>query len=157
MSRTYSDDLLRKVGELASRYPRKEAALIPVLRLVQGETGCLSPEEEGFVARELGLAPIRVREVVTFYTMLTRRPLGKYHIQVCENLSCSLTGAAAVLDHLRKRLGIGAGETTPDNRFTLTTVECLGACEQAPCMMINAEYHTGLDPAEIDRILAGLD
>ena len=157
MSRAYSDALLRRIDELASRYPKKEAALIPVLRLVQEETGCLSPEEEGFVARKLGLAPIRVREVVTFYTMLTRRPLGKYHIQVCENLSCFLGGGPAVLDHLRKRLGIGAGETTSDGRFTLTTVECLGACDQAPCMMINSEYHTGLNPAEIDRILAGLD
>ena len=157
MSRTYSDELLRRIDELASRYPKKEAALIPVLRLVQEETGCLSPEEEAFIAQKLGLALIRVREVVTFYTMLTRRPLGRFHIQVCQNLSCSLAGSSSVLDHLRKRLGIGAGETTPDRRFTLTTVECLGACDQAPCMMINAEYHTRLNPAEIDRILAGLD
>ncbi len=157
MSRTYSDTLLLKIDELAARYPKKEAALIPVLRLVQEEAGCISPDEEEFVARSLGLKRMRVREVVTFYTMLTRRPLGKYHIQVCANLSCSLLGSSAVLDHLQKKLGVGVGETSPDRKFTLTTVECLGACDRAPCMMINADYYTNLSPAEIDRILAGLD
>jgi NADH-quinone oxidoreductase subunit E len=157
MSRTYSDGLLRRIDELCARYPKTEAALIPLLRLVQEETGCLSPEEEGFVARRLGLKPMRVREVVTFYTMLSRRPLGKYHIQVCSNLSCSLLGAAALLDHLKTRLGIGVGETSADRKYTLTTVECLGACDRAPCMMVNDDYHTNLSPAEADRILAGLD
>jgi NADH-quinone oxidoreductase subunit E len=157
MSRPYSDTLLRKIDELASRYPKKEAALIPVLRLVQEETGCISSEEEEFVAESLGLKKMRVREVVTFYTMLTRRPLGKYHIQVCDNLSCSLLGAAALLDHLQKKLGVRVGETSPDRKFTLTTVECLGACDQAPCMLVNTDYYTNLSPAEVDRILAGLD
>jgi NADH-quinone oxidoreductase E subunit len=157
MSRAYPDTLLRKIGELAARYPKKEAALIPVLRLVQDEAGCISPDEEEFVARTLGLKKMRVREVVTFYTMLTRRPLGKYHIQVCTNLSCSLLGSATLLDYLQKKLGIGVGETSPDRKFTLTTVECLGACDQAPCMMVNTDYHGNLDPAAIDRILNGLD
>jgi NADH-quinone oxidoreductase subunit E len=157
MSRTYSDTLLLRIDELAARYPKKEAALIPVLRLVQEEAGCISPDEEEFVARSLGLKRMRVREVVTFYTMLTRRPLGKYHIQVCANLSCSLLGSAALLDHLQKKLGVAVGETSPDRKFTLTTVECLGACDRAPCMMVNTEYFTNLSPAEIDRILAGLD
>ncbi len=157
MSRAYPDTLRRKIGELAARYPKKEAALIPVLRLVQDEAGCISPDEEEFVARTLGLKKMRVREVVTFYTMLTRRPLGKYHIQVCTNLSCSLLGSATLLDYLQKKLGIGVGETSPDRKFTLTTVECLGACDQAPCMMINTDYHGNLDPAAIDRILNGLD
>jgi len=157
MSRAYPDTLLRKIDELAARYPKKEAALIPVLRLVQEEAGCISPDEEAFVARTLGLKKMRVREVVTFYTMLTRRPLGKYHIQVCANLSCSLLGSATLLDYLQKKLGIGVGETSPDRKFTLTAVECLGACDQAPCMMVNTDYHGNLDPAAIDRILAGLD
>ena len=157
MSRAYPDTLLRKIDELAARYPKKEAALIPVLRLVQDEAGCISPDEEEFVARTLGLKKMRVREVVTFYTMLTRRPLGKYHIQVCTNLSCSLLGSATLLDYLQKKLGIGVGETSPDRKFTLTAVECLGACDQAPCMMVNYDYHGHLDPAGIDSILAGLD
>lgn len=157
MRRPYSETLLRKIDELASRYPKKEAALIPVLRLVQEEAGCLSPDEEEFVAQTLGLKRMRVREVITFYTMLTRRPLGKYHIQVCTNLSCSLLGSATLLEYLQKKLGIGVGETSADRKFTLTPVECLGACDQAPCMMVNTEYHGNLDPEEIDRILAGLD
>jgi len=157
MRRPYSETLLRKIDELASRYPKKEAALIPVLRLVQEEAGCLSPDEEEFVAQTLGLKRMRVREVITFYTMLTRRPLGKYHIQVCANLSCSLLGSATLLEYLQKKLGIGVGETSADRKFTLTPVECLGACDQAPCMMVNTEYHGNLDPEEIDRILAGLD
>ena len=157
MSRAYPDTLLRKIDELAARYPKKEAALIPVLRLVQEEAGCISPDEEAFVARTLGLKKMRVREVVTFYTMLTRRPLGKYHIQVCTNLSCSLLGSGALLEYIQKKLGIGVGETSPDRKFTLTTVECLGACDQAPCMMVNTDYHGNLDPAAIDRILNGLD
>lgn len=157
MSREYPDALRRKIGALAARYPKKEAALIPVLRLVQEEAGCISPDEEEFVARILGLKRMRVREVVTFYTMLTRRPLGKYHIQVCANLSCSLLGSATILEYLEKRLGIRVGETSPDKMFTLTTVECLGACDQAPCMMVNTDYYGHLDPAEIDRILAALD
>ncbi len=157
MSREYSKALLRKIAELMARYPKKEAALIPVLRLVQDEAGCISHDEEEFVARTLGLKKMRVREVVTFYTMLTRQPLGKYHIQVCTNLSCSLLGSGTLLEHLKKKLGIGVGETSPDGKFTLTTVECLGACDQAPCMMVNIDYHGNLDPAGIDRILAGLD
>ncbi len=157
MSREYPDTLLRQIEEIASRYPRKEAALIPVLRLVQEAAGCISTDEEEFVARTLGLQKMRVREVVTFYTMLTRRPLGKYHLQVCSNLSCSLGGSGTLLEYLGKKLGIGAGETSADRRFTLTTVECLGACDQAPCMMVNSDYHGHLDPGEIDRILAGLD
>jgi NADH-quinone oxidoreductase subunit E len=157
MSRPHSETLLRKIDELASRYPKKEAALIPVLHLVQEEVGCISPDEEEFVARTLGLKRMRVREAVTFYTMLTRRPLGKYHIQVCTNLSCSLLGSAALLEYLQKKLGIGVGETSADRKFTLTTVECVGACDQAPCMMVNIDYHGNLDREEIDRILAGLD
>ncbi|OGD17891.1 MAG: hypothetical protein A2W03_17830 [Candidatus Aminicenantes bacterium RBG_16_63_16] len=157
MSRAYSETLLRKIDELVARYPKKEAALIPVLRLVQDEAGCLAPDEEEFVARALGLKKMRVREVITFYTMLTRRPLGKYHIQVCTNLSCSLLGSGPLLDYLREKLAIGVGETSPDGKFTLTTVECLGACDRAPCMMVNTDYHGNLDAAGIDRILAGLD
>lgn len=157
MSREYSASLLNKIGEVAGRYPKKEAALIPVLRLVQDEVGCISPEEEGFVARTLGLKPMKVREVVTFYTMLTRRPLGKYHIQVCSNLSCALLGSGLIVEYLEEKLGIGVGETSPDGRYTLSTVECLGACEQAPCMMVNFDYHGNLNKAKIDLLLVGMD
>jgi len=149
--------LRRRIDEVAARYPKKGAALLPVLHLVQRETGCLSEEEEVFVARALGLKPMKVREVVTFYTMFLRRPVGKYHLQVCSNLSCSLLGSGPLLEYLQRKLGVGAGETTADGRFTLSTVECLGACEQAPCLMVNFDYYGQLDREKIDTILEGLE
>jgi NADH:ubiquinone oxidoreductase subunit E len=101
--------------------------------------------------------PIRVREVVTFYTMFYQLPMGKYHIQVCSNLTCSLMGGDKLIDYLQKKLGTKIGETTADRRFTLSEVECLGACEQAPCMMVNLDYYGNLDKDKIDAILKGLD
>ncbi len=157
MSPEYSASLRRKMDEVAARYPKKGAALLPVLHLVQREVGCIAPEEERFVAQFLGLRPIKVREVVTFYTMFLRRPVGKYHLQVCSNLSCSLLGAEPLLDYLQQKLGVGVGETTGDGRFTLSTVECLGACEQAPCLMVNLDYHGQLDRKKIDQILESLE
>ena len=156
MSPEYSAALRKKIGEVAARYPKQEAALLPVLHLVQNEVGCIGPEEEKFVAGLLGLKPMRVREVVTFYTMISSRPLGKYHIQVCSNLSCRLLGAETLLDYLQKKLGIGVGETSADGKFTLSAVECLGACELAPCLMVNFEYYGQLDRNKIDEILTGL-
>jgi len=149
--------LRRRIEETAARYPKKGAALLPVLHLVQQETGCISVEEEKFVAQALGLKPMKVREVVTFYTMFLRRPVGKYHLQVCSNLSCILLGAGPLLEYLQKKLGVGVGETTSDGRFTLSVVECLGACEQAPCVMVNFDYYGQLDREKIDRILEGLE
>jgi len=157
VSPEYSASLRRKIDEVVARYPKKAAALLPVLHLVQREVGCIAPEEERFVAQALELRPMKVREVVTFYTMFLRRRVGKYHLQVCSNLSCSLLGAGPLLDYLQQKLGIGIGETTADGRFTLSTAECLGACEQSPCLMVNFDYHGQLDREKIDRILASLE
>ena len=157
MSPETSALLRRRIEETAARYPKKGAALLPVLHLVQQETGCISVEEEKFVAQALGLKPMKVREVVTFYTMFLRRPVGKYHLQVCSNLSCILLGEGPLLEYLQKKLGVGVGETTSDGRFTLSVVECLGACEQAPCVMVNFDYYGQLDREKIDRILEGLE
>jgi len=157
VSPEYSASLRRKIDEVAARYPKKRAALLPVLHLVQREVGWIAPDEERFVAQVLGLKPIKVREVVTFYTMFLRRPLGKYHLQVCSNLTCSLLGAGPLLNYLQQKLGVGVGETTADGRFTLSTVECLGACEQAPCLMVNFDYHGELDRDKVDRILESLE
>jgi NADH-quinone oxidoreductase subunit E len=156
MNAALSEALAKKIDELAARYPVKQAALLPVLHLVQNEKGFLSPGDEQAVAARLGILPIKVREVVTFYTMFHRAPVGKYHIQVCTNLSCSLAGGDGLVEHLKARLGIPLGGTTADGRFTLTGVECLGACETAPCLMINFDYYGNLDAAGIDRILGEL-
>jgi NADH-quinone oxidoreductase E subunit len=152
-----STELIKKIAEVVARYPKKEAAILPVLHLIQREKGAIGTEEEQWVASFLEIKPIKVREVVTFYTMFQQKPVGRYHIQVCSNLTCSLMGGEKLIDHLQKRLGIKIGETTPDQRFTLTEVECLGACEQAPSLMINFDYYGHLDPEKIDVLLEGLD
>ena len=157
MSPEYSASLRRKIDEVAALYPQKRAALLPVLHLVQREVGCITAEEERFVALALGLKPMKVREVVTFYTMFLRRPIGRYHLQVCSNLSCSVLGAGSLLDYLQEKLSVGVGETTADGRFTLSTVECLGACEQAPCLMVNFDYLSRMDREKIDRLLESLE
>jgi NADH-quinone oxidoreductase subunit E len=156
MSREFSPDLIERIEAVKTRYPSPQAALLPVLHLVQNETGFITAAEERAVASILGIPPIKVREVVTFYTMFTRRPLGRFHLQVCSNLSCSLADGEKILRHIQAKLGIGVGETTPDGKYTLTAVECLGACEQAPCMMVNYDYHGILDPEKVDRILGEL-
>jgi NADH-quinone oxidoreductase subunit E len=156
MSSVLPDALAKKIDDLAARYPVKQAALLPVLHLVQNEKGFLSPGDERAVAERLGILPLKVREVITFYTMFHRSPVGKYHIQVCTNLSCSLAEGDGLVKHLEARLGIALGGTTTDGKFTLTGVECLGACEQAPCLMINFDYYGNLDASGIDRILEGL-
>ncbi len=156
MSPEYSLQTKKKIDEILSRYPKKEAALLPILHLIQQDLGAISVEEEKRVAQLLGIKPIRVREVVTFYTMLRQQPRGKYLIQVCSNLSCSLLGSERLLNYLKRTLGIGVGETTSDKKFTLTTVECLGACDRAPCMMVNLDYYTDLSEDRIEAILAGL-
>ena len=156
MSPEFSEKTKKKIEEIIARYPQKEAAILPILHITQQEFGSISAEEEKLVARILGIKPISVREIVTFYTMLSRESLGKYHIQVCSNLSCSLLGAGNFVDYLVEKLGIEPGETTPDKKFTLSTVECLGACERAPCMLINFNYYGEMDPKKVDEILDGL-
>ncbi len=156
MSAELSPQTKKKIDELLVHYPKKEAALLPVLHLVQQEFGAITREEEQLVAALLNVKPIRVREVVTFYTMLRQERQGRYLLQVCSNLTCTLAGSERLIDYLKRRLGVGVGETTPDNRFTLSTVECLGACDQAPCMMVNLDYHTGLTEEKIEKILESL-
>jgi NADH-quinone oxidoreductase subunit E len=157
MSPALSDQTRKKIEEIAARYARKEAALLPVLHVIQNEVGFISSQEEKQVADLLGIRPIKVKEVVTFYTMINQEPLGKYHIQVCSNISCSLLGAESLIEHLKNKLEIEIGETTKDKKFSLSTVECLGACEQAPCMMINFDYYGNLDKKKIDKILDSLE
>ena len=157
MSPEFSESAKKRFEEVIAHYPKKEAALLPILHLVQEEVGYISSAEEEQVAVLLDIKPIQVREVVTFYTMYNRQPVGKYHIQVCSNLSCSLMGAQTLVDYLKEKLGIDLGETTEDKKFTLTTVECLGACEQAPCMMVNYDYYGNLDRNKIDEILDNLE
>lgn len=153
MSPEFSDKIKKEVEGIIARYPEKKAALLPVLHAAQREFGYISEDTENMVAGLLGIEPIEVREVVTFYTMYNRKPVGKYHIQICSNLTCSLLGGESLLEYLQTKLGVEPGGTTEDKKFTLSTVECLGACEKAPCMMVNFDYFGLLDEKKIDEIL----
>lgn len=156
MSLEFSDKIKKEVMDIIARYPKKKAALLPVLHVAQQEFGFIGEDTERMVAGLLDIKPVQVREVVTFYTMYNRQPVGKYHIQVCSNLTCSLLGAESLIDYLKKKFNIDLGETTEDKKFTISTVECLGACEQAPCMMVNFDYYGDLDKGKIDEILDNL-
>jgi len=144
-----------KVEKLIACHPQKEAALLRVLHIVQQDQGYLSPETIASVADLMGMPAIKLYEVATFYTLYNKKPVGKYLIQVCANLSCSLMGDN-LIRYLKDRLGVQVGETTPDNKFTLVTVQCLGSCGTAPMMQINDQYYEKLDEARIEQILASL-
>ncbi len=156
MTFSLSAEGAKKIEELIRRYPQKEAALLPVLHIIQREKGTISPEAEEWVAVALGLPPLRCREVLSFYTLLRRKPAGKYVIQICRNISCFLAGSEDIVGHLESRLGVKAGETTVDGKFTLLAVECLGNCDHAPCLMVNDDDHGPVSKAAVDTILKGL-
>jgi NADH-quinone oxidoreductase E subunit len=153
MAVQFSDEALKEFEATVNRYPKREAAMIPVLYLAQREFGHLGPEAIEYVAELMGLSPARVYGVVTFYTMLYRKPMGKYHVQVCRTLPCALNGAEKITELLKARLGIGVGDTTGDGRFTLSEVECLASCGTAPMMQVNDDYYEDLTEEKLDRIL----
>ena len=157
MGMEFSPERQAELDRLLPRYPVREAALLPALRLAQQEFGYISNDVIEFVAGLLELPTARVRAVATFYTMYDMRPVGRYHVQVCQNLSCSMMGAEHIVAHLEKRLGVKAGETTADRKFTLSRVECLGACGTAPVMQINDDYYEALTPERVTEILEGLE
>ncbi len=137
-------------------YPDKRSVLLPALRIAQEEIGYLSESAMIDVADLLGLTPVQVYEVATFYSQYNLKPVGKYLIQVCKTLSCALVGAGSIVTYLQEKLGIRTGETTSDGLFTLKLVECLAACGSAPMMQINDRYYEQLTPEKMDRILEDL-
>lgn len=152
----FSAEKQKELDKLLPRYPNKEAALLPTLRLAQEEFGYVSDDVTTFVASVLEVPVARVKAVASFYTMYNRKPVGRYHVQVCQNLSCSLMGAEHIIEHLQRKLKIKAGETTADKKFTLSRVECLGACGAAPVMQVNDDYYEDLTAEKVDSILEGL-
>ena len=153
MSAVFSENTRRELDAILSRYPEKEAAILPALYLAQREFGYVSDEAIVYVAGLLGVTPARIEGVATFYTMFNRKPVGKYHVQICRNISCSLLGAEHLIEHVSKKLGIRPGETTPDGKFTLSRAECLGSCGTAPVMQVNDDYHENLTRERIDALL----
>jgi NADH-quinone oxidoreductase E subunit len=156
VSLAFSEETRAKHDRLLTRYPNREAAILPTLYLAQREFGYLSDEAILYVADLLGFTPARIYGVATFYTMYNKKPVGKYHLQVCRNLSCSLMGAEHLIEHVARKIGVKPGETTADGKFTLSTVECLGSCGTAPVMQVNDDYYENLTEESIDAILEGL-
>ncbi len=148
-----SEATLQRIDALIQKYPYRRSALIPSLQIAQEEVGYLSPDSVREVARIFELPPNEVYEVASFYTMLYKKPVGKYVVQVCTNISCLLCGCEQIMSHLEERLGIRPGETTLDKRFTLLEVECLASCGTAPVAQINEDYHENLTPRRLDEIL----
>jgi NADH-quinone oxidoreductase E subunit len=143
----------QKIDDLIARYPQRRSALIPALHLAQQQHGYLSSDVVRDIAQIFGLSPNEVYEVASFYTMLYKKPVGRYVVQVCTNISCLLCDSEEIMAHLQKRLGIKPGETTSDGRFTLMEVECLASCGTAPVVQINDDYHENLTPGKLDEIL----
>jgi NADH-quinone oxidoreductase subunit E len=146
-------ELRERMETIAARFPQRLSALIPILYLVQRRHGYVTKAGMELAAEVLGTTPAYVDSVASFYTMLYRRPVGKYVLQVCRTLPCALTGAEDIIAYIQEKLGIKPGETTPDQLFTLETVECLAACHVAPLMMVNEAYKVHLDRAKLDAII----
>ena len=149
----FSADAQKRFENLLTRYDSKRSALLPVLHLAQDEFGYLSDEVIHYVAKIMDLAPPQVLEVVTFYHMFHRKPVGEHHLQFCVTLSCWMQGSHQLLKSTCSRLGIREGETTPDGKFSVAKVECLGSCGSAPVVQINETYYENLNPEKLNRLI----
>lgn len=152
----FSPQLAARFDALVEKYPVRRSALIPMLLYAQDEIGSVTPELVAEVARRVGVQPLQVEEVSSYYSMLHKKPLGKYHVQVCTNISCLLTGGAELWEHACKKLGIGNKGVTADGQISLEEVECMGACSWAPAVQVNYDFHHFVTPEKLDRLLESL-
>jgi len=152
----FSQETEDKFKHLASIYPRKRSALIPMLLLAQKEHGYIKAETINYVGKYLDLDPSEVDSILSFYTLLRRRPVGKYHIMVCTNLSCLLRGSDDIVACIERKIGVRLGEITSDGLFSAIEFECLGSCTTAPCMQVNGEFYENLDVSRTETIVDDL-
>lgn len=150
--------LIPEFDRVRRRFPAEATSsmVLPCLRRIQEDRGFVADSDIAELTAYLGVPRIQIEEVLAHYTQFRRAPIGRWHLQTCHNLSCSMRGAEGVLAHLSRRLGIAPGETTADGRFTLSTVECLGSCGTAPVVMVNETYHENMSPARLDALIEGL-
>lgn len=156
----FAPEIVEEMNAHVAKYPpeRRRSALIPILLLiVQRERGWIDNASVNFVAKFLNIEVTDVWETATFYSMFNLRPIGRHHIQICKTLSCRIMGEPGITEHICTKLGIHPGETTPDGRFTVSLVECLGSCGTAPMMQIGFDYHEDLTKEKVDEILDSLD
>ena len=156
MTPQFNEQNQTRIKTILSRYPNKMAACLPLLYVAQEQFDYLSPEVMDLVAETLDLSPSHVYGVATFYTMFNKKKVGRYHVQVCTNVSCYLCGAYDVRGALEKKLGIKAGQTTKDGLFTLTEVECLAMCGTAPAVQINDDIHELVSVDNVGKLIDGL-
>jgi NADH-quinone oxidoreductase E subunit len=152
----FSESAKQRYLEILKRYPEKRAAVLPVLTLAQREFGWISPEVAEYVGNLMGYPPSDMLSVASFYTMLHKRPAGRYHIEVCRNVSCWLMGTYRCVDEIKRRLNIQIGGMTPDGKFSLALTECLGSCGTAPAMQVGDRYYENLTPQRVAEILEKL-
>jgi NADH-quinone oxidoreductase subunit E len=152
----FSDQLESRYAAMLPRYPTKRSLLVPMLLYAQDEIGYITDEVISELAARLDLTDLEVRNVISYYSMFTTKPRGKYHVQVCTNVSCLLRGGEELFRHCAEKLGIGNKQTTPDGIFSLEEVECIGACSWAPAMQVNYHYHENMTPEQLDELLDGL-
>jgi NADH-quinone oxidoreductase subunit E len=152
----FSQEFETRFGEMLTHYPTKRSVLVPTLLYAQDEVGYLSDEVIQEIASRLELTELEVRNVISYYSMLTVKPRGKYNVQVCTNIACMLRGGEELFEHCRKKLGVGHKGTTPDGLFTLEEVECIGGCSWAPAVQVNYDFHENLTVEKLDKVLEGL-
>jgi NADH-quinone oxidoreductase subunit E len=149
----FSEEFETRFAEMLTHYPTKRSALVPTLLYAQDEVGFMSDEVVTELAQRLDLTELEVRNVISYYSMLTTKPRGKYNVQVCTNIACMLRGGEELFDYCRKRLGIGNKGTTPDGLFSLEEVECIGACSWAPAVQVNYDFHENLTNGKMEQLL----
>ena len=150
--------LIPEFDKLKKRFPPgfESSLVLPCVRRIQEDRGYVSDSDVQELAEYLGVPQIQIEEVLSFYTMFRRKPIGRWHLQFCHNVSCSMNGAERILAHVEKKLGLKPGQSTPDGRFTLSVAECLGSCGTAPMMMVNEAYHENLTVEKVDALLEEL-
>jgi NADH-quinone oxidoreductase subunit E len=149
----FSPELAARFDRLVTLYPLRRSALIPMLLYAQDEVGYLSDEVIAEIADRLGISTLDVRNVLSYYSMLRTKPVGKFNVQICTNISCMVRGGYELMEHCSKRLGIGNKQVTPDGVFSLEEVECIGACSWAPAAQINYDFHENLTAESMDKVL----
>ena len=149
----FSPELAARFDRLVTIYPIRRSALVPMLLYAQDEVGSLSDAVIAEIAERVGVTELEVRNVISYYSLLHTQPHGKYHVQVCTNISCMLRGGNELFEHCKHRLGIGNKQTTPDGLFSLEEVECIGACSWAPAVQVNYDFHENLTPESMDKVL----
>ena len=152
----FSETNEKKLDEIITHYPVKRSAVLPALYIAQEEHGYVTDDDVKYLAQRLDMRVNEVEEVVTFYTMYSRKPVGKYKLQVCRTLSCQLAGAEELTEHIEHKLGCGINQTTADGKFTLQEVECLGYCDLAPVLQVNFDYHEQVSTSSVDEIISKL-